>query len=36
MAVVNVDSDTSLRAGSRVEDIEAILTAEEVKRNREN
>jgi len=36
MAVVNVDSDTSLRAGSRVEDIEAILTAEEVKRKREN
>jgi hypothetical protein len=36
MAVVNVDSDTSLRAGSRVEDVEAILTAEEVKRKREN
>ena len=36
VAMVNVDSDTSLRAGSRTEDIEAILAAEEVKRLRGN
>jgi hypothetical protein len=36
VAVVNVDSDTSVHAGSRAEDIEAILSAEEAKRKREN
>ena len=36
VAVVNVDSDTSINAGSRAEDIDAILSAEEAKRKREN
>ena len=36
VAVVNVDSDTSIHAGSRAEDIDAILAAEEAKRKREN